>query len=164
MVRCLLDNYIFHSHLHLSKQSKKKKKKAGVQVIPCTDNTTMSATTLSKEYELIQKTFNLNEEEVFDLIRNGFNNTFDNSPEIVQLRRDCIREAKSILNLMWRRKAKITSSRSIIINWFFNSPIHPSTPSFIHWFIHWLIDSFNHWFHWFIYSFIHLFVTINLAQ
>jgi adenosine deaminase len=58
-------------------QTKTKKKKsneakpnqiAGIRVVPCTDDFTMSEITLSSEYELIQKSFDFNAQEIYQLI------------------------------------------------------------------------------------------------
>jgi adenosine deaminase len=71
---------------------------AGGIVVPCTDNTTMSAITLSSEYALYQKAHNFNLQEMVKLIDNGFSAAFLQATHKRRLRAEALRDCLRILN------------------------------------------------------------------
>ena len=75
---CLTSNLQTLPELEMKaeKHSFKKMMDAGLILSPCTDNTTVSNTTVSKEVFKIQEAFNLSEAEIEKLLANSFKSTF----------------------------------------------------------------------------------------
>jgi adenosine deaminase len=51
--------------------------KRGIVIVPCTDNTMMSAVTLSMEYDLLQKSFPFETKDIANILQNGFKVSFN---------------------------------------------------------------------------------------
>ncbi|KAH3760493.1 adenosine deaminase [Pelomyxa schiedti] len=71
---------------------------AGALTVPCTDNTTVSAVTLTGEYMLLHEKFNFNVEEIVRLLDYGFRSAFLTSTEKRRLRTDCFHDTLRILS------------------------------------------------------------------
>eukprot|EP01116_Phalansterium_solitarium_P019228 TRINITY_DN5309_c0_g1_i1.p1 TRINITY_DN5309_c0_g1~~TRINITY_DN5309_c0_g1_i1.p1 ORF type:complete len:847 (-),score=257.76 TRINITY_DN5309_c0_g1_i1:93-2633(-) len=71
---------------------------AGVLIVPCTDNTTISNVTLSSEYKLLQDSFGFAPNEIFQLIDNGFRSAFVHSTLKKRLRIEALQTAAAVLH------------------------------------------------------------------
>jgi adenosine deaminase len=71
---------------------------AGVLVVPCTDNPTVSGVTLSGEYLLIQEKFGFTVPEVVKLIDHGFQAAFVESSFRERMRAEALYEIVRVLN------------------------------------------------------------------
>jgi len=70
---------------------------AGVIVVPCCDNTTVSSVTLSGEYFLIQNTFDFGLEEMLRMIDYGFSAAFVSVSTKQRLRIEALKKALEVL-------------------------------------------------------------------
>ncbi|KAL6047960.1 Adenosine deaminase [Balamuthia mandrillaris] len=70
---------------------------AGVIVVPCCDNKTMSSVTLSGEYALYQRLFGFSIAEMLRLIDNGFQSAFMQSTRKQRLRAEVLFECLTVL-------------------------------------------------------------------
>eukprot|EP01119_Soliformovum_irregulare_P011081 TRINITY_DN2753_c0_g1_i1.p1 TRINITY_DN2753_c0_g1~~TRINITY_DN2753_c0_g1_i1.p1 ORF type:complete len:722 (+),score=251.54 TRINITY_DN2753_c0_g1_i1:20-2185(+) len=71
---------------------------AGINVVPCTDNRTVSNVTLSNEYDLITRSFGFSVEEIVKLIDNGFRSTFAENSFRNRLRVESLQQCMTILH------------------------------------------------------------------
>ena len=70
---------------------------AGVIVVPCTDNKTVSNVTLSSEYDVLQKKFGFSVENMVRMMDYGFASAFVTPSEKKRLRADCFHECLKVL-------------------------------------------------------------------
>lgn len=70
----------------------------GIKIVPCTDNTAISDTTLSKEYQLIYENFDFSVEDILRLINNGFDGAFLPPSMKKELRSYSLRSCINILH------------------------------------------------------------------
>jgi adenosine deaminase len=70
---------------------------AGVRLVPCTDNRTVSGIDLTGEYALIHNELGFEPWEVLAMMDNGFSTAFIEYPERRRLRADCFHDALRLL-------------------------------------------------------------------
>lgn len=70
---------------------------AGVNIVPCTDNTSVSNTDINKEYSILQDHFGFKVSEIVELIDNGIKSAFIGSTHRGVLRSEFLKDSYRVL-------------------------------------------------------------------